>query len=186
MRISHPMRPLAFPRVLPVARPISAPPVFRPQALAVRPPIIQRKAQGQPKFYPNLNAAAAIPVDRDEIFKLHTFQDYYRIQRGRSHGQLVANSKYIFVRTLGGEIMLHPTYRHPVLAGGQPVLYAGEMFFDNGRLSWWSNGSGNYRPDPEHAEQANLPMDRFYMYQDILKGRHRDRQASAAAESGER
>jgi len=141
------------------------PPVYRP--------VMQAKMQGQPKFYPNLNASAAIPVDRDEIFKLHTFYDNYRIQRGKSHGQLVANSKYIFVRALGGEILLHPTYRHPVLAAGKPVLYAGEMYFDNGRLAWWSNGSGNYRPDSEHAEQANLPMDRFFTYQDVLKGRHR-------------
>lgn len=143
-----------------------APPVYRPA-------VVQLRAQGQPKFYPNLNASAAVPVDRDEIFKLHSFFDHYRIRRGKSHGQLVANAKYIFVRTLDGEVMLHPTYRHPVLAAGKPVLYAGEMYFDNGRLAWWSNGSGNYRPDAEHAEQANLPMDRFYTYQEILKGRHK-------------
>jgi hypothetical protein len=62
-----------------------------------------------------------------------------------------------------------------VLAAGKPVLYAGEVHFDNGRLDWWSNGSGNYRPDPEHAEQAELPMERFYTYQDVLKGRHKAR-----------
>jgi hypothetical protein len=122
-----------------------------------------------------MNASAAIPIDRDEIFKLHSFYDNYRIQRGKSHGQLVANSKYIFVRALGGELLLHPTYRHPVLAAGKPVLYAGEAYFDNGRLAWWSNGSGNYRPDAEHAEQAGLPMERFFTYQDVLKGRHRGR-----------
>lgn len=150
----------------------AAPPVFRSQSLAFRPALVQAKMQGQPKFYPNLNASAAVPVDRDEIFKLHSFYDNYRIQRGKSHGQLVANSKYIFVRMVGGEILLHPTYRHPVLAAGKPVLYAGELYFDNGRLAWWSNGSGNYRPDSEHAEQANLPMERFFTYQDVLKGRH--------------
>ena len=129
----------------------------------------------QPKFYPNLNASAAVPVDRSEIFKLHTFFDSYRLKREKTHGQLVANSKYVFVRTLNGELLLHPTLRHPVLANGKPVLYAGEMFFENGRLEWWSNGSGNYRPDAAHAAQAELPMRSFYTYDEVLKGRHKER-----------
>ena len=53
------------------------------------------------------------------------------------------------------------------------MIYAGEAFFDNGRLSWWSNGSGNYRPDPDHAEQAGLPMDRFFTFEAVLKGLHK-------------
>jgi len=150
-----------------------APPVYRP-SLTVRPLVQPKVANGQPKFYPNLNASAAIPVDRGEIFQLHSFFDNYRITRGRQHGQLVANSKYIFCRMMTGELLLHPTYRHPAIAAGRPVLYAGEMYFDNGRLDWWSNGSGNYRPDAEHAEQADLPMDRFYTYQQVLKGQHKE------------
>jgi len=155
------------------------PPVYRPQAVKrpapPKPFIVQAKfVSGQPKIYPNLNAAAAIPVDPAEIFRLHTFFDNYRITRGRQHGQLVANSKYIFCRMMTGELLLHPTYRHPAIAAGRPVLYAGEAYFDNGKLEWWSNGSGNYRPDAEHAEQAELPMDRFYTYQDVLKGRHKE------------
>lgn len=150
----------------------AAPPVYRP-SLAARPLVQPKVANGQPKFYPNLNASAAIPVDRDEIFQLRSFFDNYRITRGRQHGQLVANSKYIFCRMMTGELLLHPTYRHPAIAAGKPVLYAGEMYFDNGRLDWWSNGSGNYRPDAEHAGQADLPMDRFYTYQQVLKGQHK-------------
>lgn len=133
-----------------------------------------RFASGQPRIYPNLNSSAAIPVDRDEIFKLHSFYDNYRIARGRQHGQLVANSKYIFCRMTTGEMLLHPRYRHPAIAAGKPVLYAGEAYFDNGKLAWWSNGSGNYRPDAEHAAQAELPMDRFYTYEEILKGRNKE------------
>jgi len=158
------------------------PPVYRPQQpVHLKPRIVQPKVmRGQPRFYPNLNASAAIPVERDEIFKLHGFFEQYRISRPKSHGMLVANAKYIFVRTLDGSISLHPTYRHPVLANGQPVLYAGEMYFDNGKLDWWSNGSGNYRPDADHADQANLPMNRFFTYQDVLKGRHKDRAATSS------
>jgi hypothetical protein len=61
------------------------------------------------------------------------------------------------------------------------VLYAGEAFFNNGKLQWWSNGSGNYRPDPEHAAQAGLPVEQFYPYDEILKGAHaRDRKVHTA------
>jgi hypothetical protein len=147
-----------------------------PKPFLIQPRFIQGKFQsGQPKIYPNLNAAAAIPIDPEDVFRLHSFFDNYRITRGRQHGLLVANSKYIFCRMMSGELLMHPTYRHPAIAGGKPVLYAGEAYFDNGKLEWWSNGSGNYRPDAEHAAQAELPMDRFYTYQDILKGHHKEK-----------
>jgi len=128
---------------------------------------------GIPKIYPNLNPAAAVPVDREQIFRLRSFSDNYRMSRGREHGQYVPNSRYVFVTTMSGETLMHPQYRHPALAEGKPVLYAGEASFNNGRLEWWSNGSGNYRPDSGHAGQARLPMDQFYPYEDILKGAHK-------------
>lgn len=133
----------------------------------------------QPKLYPNLNPAAAIPVDRDQIFHLNSFFDQFRLQRSGQHGQYVPNSRYIFVRMATGETLMHPTYRHPALAEGRAVHYAGEAFFDNGRLKWWSNGSGNYRPDPDHAEQAGLPMDQFYTYDEIMKGVHQSPEAAS-------
>lgn len=128
---------------------------------------------GQPKIYPNLNPAAAIPVDREQIFRLRNFADVYRMNRGKEHGQYVPNSRFIFVTTMSGEKLMHQRYRHPTLSEGKPVLYAGEANFNNGRLEWWSNGSGNYRPDPDHAAQSGLPMDQFYPYEDILKGLHK-------------
>ena len=128
---------------------------------------------GIPKIYPNLNPAAAIPVDREQIFRLRSFADNYRMNRGKEHGQYVPNSRYVFVTMMGGETLMHPRYRHPALAQGKPVLYAGEASFNNGRLEWWSNGSGNYRPDPDHAAQAGLPAEQFYPYEDILKGVHK-------------
>jgi len=130
-------------------------------------------AFGQLKYYPNLNPSAAVPVDRDEIFRLRPFNSHYRLGRGKDHGQYVPNMKYIFVRTSDGETLLHPRHRHPAIAAGKPVLYAGEAYFNNGTLEWWSNGSGNYRPDAAHAEQAELPMERFYSFDQILKGEHR-------------
>jgi hypothetical protein len=127
---------------------------------------------GQPRIYPNLNPSAAVPVDRDQIFKLRSFADIYRMGRGKEHGQYVPNARFTFVKLTSGETLMHQRFKHPVLAEGHPVLYAGEAYFDNGRLRWWSNGSGNYRPDPDHAAQAGLPMDQFYTHGAILKGEH--------------
>ena len=127
---------------------------------------------GQPRFYSNLNPTAAIPVDRDQIFRLSSFAGNYRMRRGKEHGQYVPNARFVFVTMIGGETLLHPRFRHPALSEGKPVLYAGEASFNNGKLQWWSNGSGNYRPDPDHAAQAGLPVEQFYTFDDILKGRH--------------
>jgi hypothetical protein len=129
--------------------------------------------RGIPKIYPNLNPAAAIPVDREQVFHLRSFADNYRMTRGSENGQYVPNARFVFVTMLQGETLLHPRYRHPALSEGKPVLYAGEASFNNGRLEWWSNGSGNYRPDAGHALQAGLPLDQFYSYDDILKGAHK-------------
>jgi hypothetical protein len=129
--------------------------------------------RGIPKIYPNLNPAAAIPIDREQIFHLRSFADNYRMSRGSENGQYVPNSRFVFVTMPQGETLLHPRYRHPALSEGKPVLYAGEASFNNGRLEWWSNGSGNYRPDASHALQAGLPLDQFYSYDAILKGAHK-------------
>jgi hypothetical protein len=147
----------------------AAEPRYRP----VRAVLQAKLGGGTQKLYPNLNPAAALPVDREEVFKLHNFFDRYRLQRGSHPGQYVPNSKYIFVQLASGETLLHQRYRHPAIAGGQPVVYAGEAYFDNGALQWWSNASGNYRPDAGHASQADLPMDRFYTFEQILKGVHK-------------
>ncbi|MDQ1610359.1 MAG: hypothetical protein QOG00_290 [Pyrinomonadaceae bacterium] len=131
--------------------------------------VVQAKAT---KFYPNLHPGAAVPVERSNIFTLDSFANQYRLRRNDSHTVNVPNMKYNFVRNREGQMLLHNRYRHPSLAEGQQVLYAGEVFFNNGTLQWWSNGSGHYQPDADGAEQANLPMDCFYSYQQIIKGEH--------------
>jgi hypothetical protein len=133
----------------------------------------------QPRIYHNLNPSAAVPVDRDQIFSLSSFSDHYRMRRGREHGQYVPNARFTFVKLTTGETLLHQRFRHPVLADGRPVLYAGEASFNNGKLQWWSNGSGNYRPDPDHAAQAGLPMNNFFTYEQVLRGVHAQPKHSA-------
>jgi hypothetical protein len=142
--------------------------------------VVQRFRSGivqATKFYPNLHPGAAIPVDRSNIFTLDSFADQYRLHKINSHSVNVPNMKYNFVRTREGQMLLHNRYRHPSLAEGQQVLYAGEVFFNNGRLEWWSNGSGHYQPDADGAEQANLPINYFYSYQEIIKGKHLQKRA---------
>ena len=124
------------------------------------------------KFYPNLHPGAIESVNPTNIFRLNSFADQYRLHRVNSHGVNVPNQQYNFVRTREGEMLLHNRYRHPSIAEGKQVLYAGEISFNNGRLQWWSNGSGHYQPSADDAEQANLPMDQFYSYQQIIKGEH--------------
>ena len=175
-----------------------APPVYRPQAV---PKVLQTKAKSVPpsantpriqprvqsktvqrtnsnvvqalKIYPNLHPGAVEPVDPDNVFRLNSFAGQYRLQRRHSHGVNVPNQQYNFVRTREGEMLLHNRYRHPWIAEGKQVLYAGEIYFNNGQLEWWSNGSGHYQPYPEDAGQANLPMDQFYSYQQVIKGEHK-------------
>ena len=127
---------------------------------------------GHPRIYPNLNPSAAVPVDREQIFRLRNFADIYRMSRGKEHGQYVPNARFTFVKLISGETLMHQRFRHPALAEGRPVVYAGEAQFDNGRLQWWSNGSGNYRPDSDHAAQAGFPIEQFFTHDAILKGEH--------------
>ena len=98
------------------------------------------------KLYPNLHPGAVEPVDRSNVFRLNSFADQYRLHRVNSHGVNVPNQQYNFVRTRDGEMLLHNRYRHPSIAEGKQVLYAGEIYFNNGKLKWWSNGSGHYQP----------------------------------------
>jgi hypothetical protein len=52
---------------------------------------------------------------------------------------------------------------HPQLGKEEPVLYAGEVEFDEaGGLTRWSNMSGTYRCHDAMSYQANLPLDKFY------------------------
>ena len=175
-------RPQPVPRVL-QAKVKPAPPALRiqpPRVPAAKPnnigvqlkkAITSRVVQAV-KIYPNLHPGAIESVNHGNVFRLNSFADQYRLHRVNSHGVNVPNQQYNFVRTREGEMLLHNRYRHPSIAEGKQVLYAGEISFNNGRLQWWSNGSGHYQPSADDAQQANLPMDQFYSYQQIIKGEH--------------
>ena len=132
------------------------------------------------KLYPNLHPGAVESVDPASVFRLNSFANQYRLQRLNSHGVNVPNQQYNFVRTREGEMLLHSRYRHPSIAEGKQVLYAGEIFFNNGQLEWWSNGSGHYQPYVEDAQQASLPMDQFFSYQQVIKGEHKRKKGATS------
>lgn len=155
--------------VVPPARPVRPAPNLQ---LKSSQPFGSRVVQAV-KIYPNLHPGAVEPVEQTNIFRLNSFAGQYRLHRKHSHGVNVPNQQYNFVRTREGEMLLHSRYRHPSIAEGKQVLYAGEIFFNNGTLQWWSNGSGHYQPDADDAQQANLPMDSFFSYQQIIKGEHK-------------
>jgi hypothetical protein len=74
---------------------------------------------------------------------------------------------------------MHPRYRHPVVAAGRLVLYAGEAEFKNGELLWWSNASGNYRPDADHAAQLGLPLGSFHTHERVRAGVYKQGRTAA-------
>ena len=52
---------------------------------------------------------------------------------------------------------------HPMLSDEKQVLFAGEVeVAEDCQLIRWSNVSGTYRFDKQHAVQAELPLDRFW------------------------
>jgi hypothetical protein len=136
-------------------------------------PAVQRKAPHLHKIYPNLHPGANTHVDPETVFHLREVAGGYRAQQGHSSRWFIPNLKYNFVTTLDGDVVMHNRYRHPPLAEGRAVRYAGEAEFQSGKLSWWSNASGHYRPSDDDAVQAGLPMDGFYPYDQVLKGLHK-------------
>lgn len=61
--------------------------------------------------------------------------------------------------------MSQMAYGHKDLTQGKPVLYAGQIRFSRrakrGMILWWDNNSGHYKPAPEYAAQAGLPLELF-------------------------
>ena len=86
-----------------------------------------------------------------------------------------ADGIYNFVRVQGAlrnhtPLFVSARAGHAALAQGQPVLYAGTLSVQQGRLSWWSNYSGTYQPSPHFRTQARLPDDRFMPWQKLQMG----------------
>jgi hypothetical protein len=162
-----PAAPAAAPLAASALTSASAQPVQRKPFVF---PVLQaRAAAGQLRLYPNLRPLARQPDTKEQIFTLQQWYGNYGMRGEGGRGHYVPNARYLFVRTTDGQTKMHPRLRHPTLAGGDPVMYAGEAYFESGALRWWSNGSGHYRPDPEHATQAGLPLTLFRTWDDVAR-----------------
>ena len=64
-----------------------------------------------------------------------------------------------FIRASKHAFPLGKASGHGVLSDEQPVLFAGEIEFnENGQLTRWNNISGTYRFPAQYALQAELPL----------------------------
>lgn len=82
---------------------------------------------------------------------------------------------YNFVRVQGSvpnrsRFIVSAGLAHADLADGRPVVYAGTVRFEQGRVAWWSNYSGTYQPIVAFRERARLPEDRFVPWQRLQLG----------------
>ncbi|HET8781836.1 MAG TPA: hypothetical protein VFM63_05440, partial [Pyrinomonadaceae bacterium] len=123
-------RPQPVPKVLQrkthftVAQPKNVPPSMQSQQQALKSGVVQAT-----KYFPNLHPGAVEPVNPANLYRLDSIADQYRLHRQHSHSVNVPNQQYNFVRTREGQMLLHNRYRHPSIAEGKHVLYAGEVFF---------------------------------------------------------
>jgi hypothetical protein len=89
------------------------------------------------------------------------------VTRPRGVAEEEANGGYCFVVLVAKprRILLaaRATGGHTTISHGAGVLYAGELFFDNGALTNWNNDSGHYRPDELLKRQVEhlLPLEKF-------------------------
>jgi hypothetical protein len=147
-----------------MALPKNSPPGNRALPLQAKSAVVT-----QSRLYYNLRPLAQPDMQHEEIYTLQQWFGFYGLRGRGGRGHYVPNARYLFVRTRDGETRMHPRLRHPVLAQGEAVMYAGEAYFESGALRWWSNGSGHYRPDPEHAPQAGLPLNLFRTWDDVVR-----------------
>jgi hypothetical protein len=160
------------------AAPAFQPP--RPAApLAPRPAPQPRVAMGdaivQQKKIPNLGSRV-VARQAPRLVLQHQDDETYWLREEETNLPIRPSGLYNFVRVEPtGPIHLSKIDGHPALAEGQPVEYAGEMVFDDGRMRYWSNASGNYMPKADLHDQAGLPEDKFLTYDDVLRGKGRSR-----------
>lgn len=132
------------------------------------------------------------PAEQWQIFQLqrHSEDQYYLIPT--AHGRrrvppLHAFYTFVILRDDPGRVYCglqgglpsqieFEVEGHTSLSMRAPVLYAGSIQFDRGRLVSWTNGSGHYRPPASLATvnlipavQRLLPKEKF---QDILGPMH--------------
>ncbi|WP_448188551.1 hypothetical protein [Azospirillum sp. sgz301742] len=167
----------------------------RPEA-AAQPQAVQRQtlqrqtAQRQATFGALRAGKAERASAGDELMRVQS--DQFLLKTAERGLHVKPNGTYNFVRVQGDTRNDAHTYvssrsGHAGLAAGKPVLYAGTVRFDSGRIDWWSNYSGTYQPIAAFRQQAQLPDDNFVPWQKLQmggvglqRGMFNDRRASTA------
>lgn len=113
------------------------------------------------------------PAPRDEL--VASQGDHFLLRTLDRGLHLKPEGTYNFVRVHGAtrndtHTYVSPRSSHAGLAGGKPVIYAGTVRFESGRLDWWSNYSGTYQPVAALNRQAGLPAERFVPWQKLQMG----------------
>lgn len=159
---------------------------------AARPQAVQRQA--------TFGALREGKVERagagDELMRVQS--DQFLLKTADRGLHVKPNGTYNFVRVQGStrndaHTYVSPRSGHAGLAAGKPVLYAGTVRFDSGRIDWWSNYSGTYQPVAAFRQQAQLPDEQFVPWQKLQmggvglqRGMFNDRRASTAPVKPER
>lgn len=153
---------------------------------AVQRPVVQRQASFDALRTGKAERASA----GDELVRVQG--DQFLLQVADRGVRVKPNGTYNFVRVQGNtrndaHTFVSSKSGHAGLAGGKPVLYAGTVRFDSGKLDWWSNYSGTYQPIAAFRQQAQLPEDNFVPWQKLQmggiglqRGMFNDRRASTA------
>jgi hypothetical protein len=154
------------------------PPVAQPRMAVPAPPHRPQAAQGaiiQQKKIANLGSRVAERMAPRLVLQRQDSETYW-LREEETQLPIRPNGLYNFVRVEStGPIHLSKIDGHPALAEGQAVEYAGEIVFDDGRMRFWSNASGNYMPVVTLHEQAGLPEEKFLSHDDVLRGKGRQR-----------
>lgn len=161
------------------------------------PPAVQRQAVQRQATFGALRAGKAERASAgDELMRVQG--DQFVLKTAERGLHVKPNGTYNFVRVQGqtrndAHTFVSSRSGHAGLAAGKPVLYAGTVRFDSGRIDWWSNYSGTYQPIAAFRQQAQLPEDRFVPWQKLQmggvglqRGMFNDRRASTAPVKPER
>ncbi len=163
--------PPHWPGCQPAAQPVQPKTV---QQTAIQRQTVQRHTvQRQAVFNPLRVGKAERASAGDELLRMQG--DSFLLSTRERNLRVTPDGTYNFVRVQGetrngAQTFVSARSGHAGLAGGRPVLYAGTVRFDGGRLDWWSNYSGTYQPMAAFRQQAQLPDEHFIPWQKLQMG----------------
>jgi len=88
----------------------------------------------------------------EDVPKISKFINFEQVGDVWKASGKIADGTYAYVISKDNQLLIAGRkFNHSWLTGGEPVRYAGELTFKNGKFINWNNKSGHYLPDPEDA-----------------------------------